>query len=340
MQGREFEQRNAERWREYEQSLNGMDSATGRSEDRVSVDPAKIPVMFREVCADLALARHRMYGMSVNERLNTLVIRGHKLLHRRASGTWGTFFQFVTVDFPVAVRVEWRLLLVASLCFVLPILGVVLIGFYWPNFTWIEAILGDKTMDSLDMMYGSSDRQIENLRSEYGSNFMMFSHYVYNNIGIDFRIYAGGILACLGSFFFLIYNGVFFGAVVVYIHVACSKEAFYSFVASHSSYELIAMVVAGMAGLRIGLGLLHPGRKTLAKSLMDAGRRSLPLIIGAALMTFFAAIVEGFWSARDLPVTVKYVVGIAGWILCVLYFVFGGRVVLAKKVRKIEGGAA
>jgi len=180
-------------------------------------------------------------------------------------------------------------------------------------------------MGQLDLMYGSSDDQISNLRSEYGSNFMMFCHYIWNNIGIDFRIYAGGILACLGSLFFLAYNGVFFGAVVAYIHTACSTEAFYTFVAGHSSFELIAMVIAGMAGLRIGMGLLHPGRKTRRKSLLDAGKKSLPLILGAALMTFVAAAIEGFWSAQALPPMLKYSVGIAFWVVCFLYLGLSGR---------------
>lgn len=319
MQGKEFEEKNAQRWAAYEQTLDALEKRAQ------GVDVSGLPSMFREICTDLALARHRMYGMPMNERLNTLVIRGHKIIHRRAGGTWEKLLRFMAVDFPVAVRAEWRLLLVATLTFVLPMLGVALAGFYWPDFSWVEVVLGPEMMGSLDTMYGSSDRQIANLRAEYGSNFMMFCHYIMNNIGIDFRIYAGGILACLGSLFFLFYNGIYFGAVIAYIHVACSTEAFYTFVAGHSSFELIAMVIAGMAGLRIGLGLLNPGRKTLRRSLMDAGRRSLPLIFGAALMTFVAAGIEGFWSARDLPPMVKYTTGITLWVLVIFYLAFAGR---------------
>jgi uncharacterized membrane protein SpoIIM required for sporulation len=319
MQGKEFEEKNAQRWADYEQTLNALEKKAQ------GIDVSGLPSMFREICTDLALARHRMYGMPMNERLNVLVIRGHKIIHRRAGGTWEKLLRFVAVDFPVAVRAEWRLLLVATLTFVLPMLGVALAGFYWPDFSWVEVVLGPEMMGSLDSMYGSSDNQIANLRSEYGSNFMMFCHYIMNNIGIDFRIYAGGILACLGSLFFLFYNGIYFGAVIAYIHVACSTEAFYTFVAGHSSFELIAMVIAGMAGLRIGLGLLNPGRKTLRRSLMDAGKRSLPLIFGAALMTFVAAGIEGFWSARDLPPMVKYSTGITLWVLVVFYLACAGR---------------
>ena len=43
---------------------------------------------------------------------------------------------------------------------------------------------------------------------------MMFAHYINNNVGIDFRIFAGGIFFGIGTLFFLIYNGLYLGAVV------------------------------------------------------------------------------------------------------------------------------
>jgi hypothetical protein len=45
-----------------------------------------------------------------------------------------------------------------------------------------------------------------------------------------------------------------------------------------------------------------------------------------ALMTTLAAVVEGFWSAQRIdPIGVKYAFGIAGWILCAVYFLMAGR---------------
>lgn len=319
MQGKEFEAKNTPRWQEYEQAVSGIEKKSSQ------VDVSSFPAMFRQICTDLALARHRMYGMTMGESLNRQVIRGHKLIYRRAGGTWASLLRLVAVDFPVALRAEWRLLMVATLSFVLPLAGVAVAGFYWSDFSWVEAVLDAGTMDSLNKMYGDKNDQIANLREEYGSNFMMFCFYIFNNIGIDFRVFAGGMLACLGTLFFLVYNGVFFGAVIAYIHVACSPEAFYSFVAGHSSFELIAMVIAGVAGLRIGLGVLHPGRKSIARSLLEAGKKALPLIYGAALMTLVAAAIEGFWSAQAMPSMVKYITGITLWVVVIAYLVLAGR---------------
>ena len=47
-------------------------------------------------------------------------------------------------------------------------------------------------------------------------------------------------------------------------------------------------------------------------------------ILGGVL-TALAAVVEGFWSAEEMPSTVKYSVGIAFWVLHGLYFIFVGR---------------
>jgi uncharacterized membrane protein SpoIIM required for sporulation len=323
MQGKEFEEKNRQRWMAYDQMVRFLER--GENGKAIGMDVSRLPAMFREICTDLALARHRMYGIQMSDWLNEQVIRGHKLIHRRPIGTWAKVLRFAAYEFPIAVRAEWKLFVVATLSFILPLIGMVLAGFFWSDFSWIQAVLGPDMMQQLDTMYGSSDDQIANLRSEYGSNFMMFCHYIMNNIGIDFRIYAGGILACVGTFLFLIFNGVFFGAVVTYIHKACEPQAFYTFVVGHSSWELIAMIIAGMAGLRVGMGLLHPGRNSRRRSLMEAGKQSLPLIFGAAGMTLIAAGIEGFWSAQPLPPMVKYTVGALMWVFVVSYLLFAGR---------------
>jgi uncharacterized membrane protein SpoIIM required for sporulation len=80
-----------------------------------------------------------------------------------------------------------------------------------------------------------------------------------------------------------------------------------------------------MAGMRIGLAILRPGRLPRTRALAEASKQALPLIYGAALLTTLAAVVEGFWSAQRIPYEWKYAAGIAGWLLCALYFLMAGR---------------
>ncbi len=256
---------------------------------KAGVEAEKLPRLFRELSLDLSLAESRMYGSRVTERLNELVIRGYELIYRTRRGSWENI---LSADHDIR---------------------------------WIQSVLGADGMASMEQMYGGKEEQLSHLRSEYGSNFMMFCFYIYNNVAIDFRIFAGGMAAGLGSLFFLLFNGLHLGAAAGYVNHACNPESFWSFVAGHSSFELLGMIVSGMAGMRLGLAILRPGRLPRVRALVEASKQAMPLIYGAALMTALAAVVEGFWSAQAIPSNLKYTVGIIGWVLHIAYFSLAGR---------------
>lgn len=313
----DFEHKNMARWAEYELLVSLMEQG------KAGPEAEKLPRLFRELSLDLSLAESRMYGGRVTERLNELVIRGYELIYRTRRGSWENVVNFVAVKFPQAVRNEWRLFWLCSAVFWLPFFAMMLSAGH--DIRWIQAVLGADGMASMEQMYGGREEQLSHLRSEYGSNFMMFCFYIYNNVAIDFRIFAGGMVAGVGTLFFLLFNGLHIGAAAGYVNHACNPESFWSFVAGHSSFELLGMVVSGMAGMRLGLAILRPGRLPRVRALVVASKEALPLIYGAAIMTTLAAVVEGFWSAQAIPSNLKYTVGIIGWILHIAYFTLAGR---------------
>ena len=313
----DFEHRNMQRWAEYELLVNRMEKG------KAGPEAEQLPRLFRELSLDLALAESRMYGTRITERLNELVIRGYELIYRTRRGGWETVLHFVAVKFPRAVRADGRLFWLCNAVFWLPFFAMMLSA--QQDIRWIQAVLGPEGMASMEQMYGGREEQLSHLRSEYGSNFMMFCFYIYNNVAIDFRIFAGGMAAGLGTLFFLLFNGVHIGAAAGYVNHACNPESFWTFVAGHSSFELLGMVIAGMAGMKLGLAILRPGRLPRVRALVEASKDAMPLIYGAALLTTLAAVVEGFWSAQPIPSNVKYGVGIAGWALHVAYFALAGR---------------
>jgi uncharacterized membrane protein SpoIIM required for sporulation len=313
----EFEHRHGGRWEEYERLVSSMERG------KAGADAANLPRLFREVSLDLALARSRMYGPDLIDRLNGLVIRGYELIYQRKRGGWDRLCEFAVIGFPEAIRREYRLFWLCSAVFWLPFFGLMFSAGH--DIRWVQSVLGADGMASMEAMYGGREQQLVHLRSEYGSNFMMFCYYIYHNVSIDFRIFAGGMAAGVGTLFFLLLNGLYLGAAAGYVNHACDPESFWSFVAGHSSFELLGMTVAGMAGMRLGLAILKPGRLPRGRALVTASREALPLIYGAALLTALAAVVEGFWSAREISSGVKYALGILGWVLHVLYFSLVGR---------------
>jgi uncharacterized membrane protein SpoIIM required for sporulation len=154
----------------------------------------------------------------------------------------------------------------------------------------------------------------------------MFGFYIYNNIGIAFRTFAGGILGGLGSLFFLAYNGLLLGAAAGHIINLGFGEPFFSFVIGHGSFELTAIIFSAQAGLLLGYRFFAVQGLSRGAALRRAGREALPVIAGAALLLVVAAAIEAFWSSQVLiPPRVRYIAGGLGWVLLILYFALAGR---------------
>ena len=141
-----------------------------------------------------------------------------------------------------------------------------------------------------------------------------------------FQCFAGGLFAGLGSLFFLMYNGAFSGALAGFLSARGLGPTFFSFVVTHSAFELIAIVLSGAAGLKIGSALLAPGRLSRTQSLMTATRESAILLYGVTVLLFVAAMIEAFWSSAPwLPHTAKYASGAVSWAAVVGYVTYRGR---------------
>ena len=159
-----------------------------------------------------------------------------------------------------------------------------------------------------------------------GDDFYMFGFYIYNNISVGFRTFAGGMLFGLGTIFFLVYNGLAIGAVAGHLIEIGYSTPFLSFVIGHGSFELTAIIIAGMAGLNLGRVLISPGQLSRIEALKRASKISMKMIYGVILMLVIAAFLEAFWSSKGaISPDTKYTVGAVLWSFIAVYFLFAGR---------------
>lgn len=311
-----FEEQHQDGWQ-------ALDLLVGQLERRQPAPAAgDLPVLYRQLCHQLALARSRRYGVDLEQRLNRLALRAHQqLYHGRRATSWAAVGRFVRGEFPRRVRALGGLFWLSLALFAVPLLG---------TFAAIQvdseaayAILSPAEAAKYENMYAPENQQEDRGAA---SDFGMFGFYIYNNISIAFRTFAGGMLFGLGSIFFLVFNGFAIGAVAGHLGQAGLGETFYPFVIAHGSFELTAIVLAGAAGLKLGLALLSPGRASRARSLAIAAKDSVPLVYGIAGMLLVAAFIEAFWSStHTLPGVVRYGVGTVLWVLVVGYLALAGR---------------
>jgi uncharacterized membrane protein SpoIIM required for sporulation len=307
-----FEAMHAAEWAAFEAFLEG----------KKTFDPAQMPERFRRVCQSLALAAERRYSAELVERLNRLALRGHHALYVNRRRESQQVLDFVLAGFPRLVRAEWRLVAAAAILFFGPLAALLAILQLYPDFA--HYLLAPEQIASFHQMYDPANRRLG--MREADTNVLMFGFYIWNNVRIGFQTFAGGMLAGVGSAWFLGANGVIIGAVAGYLTHAGFGEPFWSFVAGHSALELLAIVFSGAAGLRLGLAVIAPGNRTRKAALVAAARPAVRLMYGAAMMFFAAAFVEAFWSPlTEVAFAVKIGAGVAAWLVLLAYFLLAGR---------------
>jgi uncharacterized membrane protein SpoIIM required for sporulation len=212
---------------------------------------------------------------------------------------------------------------VATSLFLVPTLVLGFLVYARPEV--ILSVVSAETAAEFDSMYSTSADSIGRLR-DVDTDWMMFGHYIRNNIGVAFQCFAGGLFAGLGSIFFLAFNGAFGGAIAGYLTERGLGTTFYSFIVTHAAFELTAIVLAGAAGLRIGHALLAPGRLTRVQSLIAASQQTVPVLYGLTVMLVIAAVIEAFWSSATwIPAPVKYGVAALCWSAVLAYLTLQGR---------------
>lgn len=279
------------------------------------------PARYRRLCLLLARARHRSVRPSLVERLNDLALRGHAALYRPLDrrDARQRVPDLLLRRFPATLRARPGPFALATALYVLSFaLSFALIR---AEPSRVFTVLGPETAASLEAMYASPEALRGGRPAD--TDVAMFGYYIRNNVGIDLRTFGAGAIACVGTLFVLLFNGIFHGAVFAHLHNANLGHVIDAFAIGHSSFELVGMVVAGAAGLRVGLALLVPGQRTRLLALRQETAAVMPLVWGFLTMTSLAAFVEAFWSSSAASPTVRYAVGTMLWI-AVLRWISGG----------------
>jgi uncharacterized membrane protein SpoIIM required for sporulation len=310
-----FEAAHAHEWREFEDFLEKKSKAA-------PFPAAEMPARYRRLCQSLALAADRQYSPALVDRLNELALRGHHALYQNRRRQTQPVMEFLLAGFPALVRSEWRLVAAAAALFFGPLFGLIAVLQIYPEF--VHYLLAPEQIASVHEMYDPASRRLG--MREADANVAMFGFYIWNNVQIGFQTFAGGLAYGVGSVWFLASNGVVIGAVAGYLTDIGYTRTFWSFVAGHSSFELLAIALSGAAGLRLAAAVVAPGNSSRKTALVAAAKPAVRIMYGAAIMFFIAAFIEAFWSPlTEVPFATKIAAGVAGWVLLAAYFALAGR---------------
>lgn len=306
----EFETLHEPRWAELERWTQAK---------QTTLRPAAFLALYRQCCEHLVMAQSRGFPPHVIERLSSVTSRAHQIIYRQNDFGASRISHALLNAFPAAVYAQRRFMIAAALLLLVPTVAMGLAVYLKPDL--ILNVVGGQTASQFERMYGPAAESIGRTR-DANSDWGMFGFYIMNNIGIAFQCFATGVAFGLGSLWFLIMNGVFGGAIAGYVTALGYGARFYSFVVTHSAFELTAIVLSGGSGLRIGMSVLFPGRVPRMAALQTAAHGTSVIVFGAAVMLVIAAFIEAFWSSAVwVDPLAKYAFAAACWFLVILFFV-------------------
>src|SRR5699024_8082493 len=135
--------------------------------------------------------------------------------------------------------------------------------------------------------------------------------------------FAGGITFGILTVYIMIYNGLIVGALAGLFWHSGSSYVFWAYIVPHGVIELLAIFIAGGAGLLMGYKLLVPGQLKRSVQLKHHALRSVQLLLGTIPLLVIAGIIEGFITPADLSLETKYLVAFITLFGFIGYLLYG-----------------
>ncbi len=283
----------------------------------------RLQSLYRVTLSSLSVARNISLDRSVLEYLEALSTRAYFCIYGPQSTFWSSVIFFFSHQFPHSLRMIVKPIALSALIVVLATAVGFGLTYTEPNWFYgfvdagLAADRGPETpvAELRAGLFETSETAIEFLE--------VFATYLFiHNAGIGILAFALGFAFGIPTVLLLISNGLMLGAFsALFVSKGLSVE-FHGWLFIHGTTELLAIIICGGAGLAIGGAAIFPNRQSRMTSMMDQGRRSATVVVGAVAMFLIAGLLEGFGRQLIVDTSHRYIIG--GVALCcwAAYFAF------------------
>ncbi len=277
-----------------------------------------LPILYRASLSSLSVARSISLDQNVVRYLEGLAGRAYLLVYGGRSNALAEIGRFLRYSLPRAVRAAGGYIALSAF-----VMGLgVFIGYVltYANADWYYSFISDSRAsgrgpgtetEALREILFRNGRSTEQTLSAFAS--FLFSH----NARIGMLAFALGFAFGVPTIVLLLINGLALGAITALYAGRGLAYEFLGWLLIHGATELTAIVLCGAGGLMLGAAVVFPGQHTRLVNLGRAGRRAAVIVIGAVVMFFVAALLEGFGRQLILDTPTRYLIAAAtmlGWL--------------------------
>jgi len=284
-----------------------------------------LPLLYRAALSALSVARSIALDRNLLLYLDNLSLRAFLCVYGPRIGFWRGFQDFLRHGFPAAVgSARWHILIAVV---ALAIGGVAGFMLTVAEESWFSVLVPA----SLAAGRGPASTRAELYQKELFAPWpgalnaiAVLANFLFtHNTVVGILAFGLGFAAGIPTILLTGYQGIVLGAFMALHYNRGLAVDFLGWVSIHGVTELTAIVLCGAAGLLIADKILFPGRYSRIDNLAIHGRTAGQIAVGAVLLLFVAAILEGVF--RQLVQATPARLGIAAATVLVWSCYFGYR---------------
>ncbi|MFT5684060.1 MAG: putative membrane protein SpoIIM required for sporulation [Myxococcota bacterium] len=319
----QFRKERESHWTELEHLLSRVNSRGLSSLD--AEDLHRLPVLYRSALSSLSVARSISLDRNLLDYLEALCARSYVVVYGAKRRLRTLLWAFVTRTFPVALRGMAVELAAAIGLLALGCAAGFMLTEAEPErfYSFVDAGLagGRGPTASCEVMQAGlyDGGTLASALTPFAA--FLFSH----NARIGLMCFALGFAAGVPTALLLFTNGLMLGAFASVFHQCGLDYSFWGWVLPHGVTELLAICLCGAAGLRLGRGVINPGRSRRRDALARAGRQAAVVALGSVGLFFIAGGIEGMFRQLVTDDLIRWNVAFSSMVVWLLYFGFVGR---------------
>jgi uncharacterized membrane protein SpoIIM required for sporulation len=312
-------------WRDLEVLVDRVERRGARA---LTLDELqRLPILYRAALSSLSVARTIALDRNLLLYLENLALRAFLCVYGPRVDARAGMATFFARDLPAAVRAARWHLLIAAVAIIVGVAAGFLLAVQ--DESWVSTLVPS----GLAGGRGPSSTRADLYNKEifapwpgFAESFGVFANMLFShNTAVGLLSFGLGLAAGVPSVMLMAYQGLVLGAFLALHYNRDLTVDFLGWLSIHGVTELTAIALFAAAGLVIAEKLLFPGRYSRIESLALHGRQAGYIAVGAVLMLFVAAFLEGGCRQLIASTPGRFAIGFATGVFWFAYFAFTGR---------------
>jgi len=321
----EFRKGREASWRELELMIGQVERRGVRA---LSLDELlRLPILYRAALSSLSVARTIALDRNLLLYLENLALRAFLVVYGPRASPFEGLRDFFARDLPAAVRgARWHILIAALCLLVGTVAGFMLTV---QDEVWFSSFVPSGLAGGRGPASSRADLLNKEIFGPWpgaAEAFGVFANVLFShNTLIGIMTFGLGMAAGVPTVMLSVYQGLPLGAMIAIHYNRDLTIDFLGWLSIHGVTELGALTLFAAGGLVIAEKMLFPGRYSRIENLALHGRLAAQVAVGAVLMLFVAAILEGGFRQLVASTPWRFVIGFGVGALWLAYFSLAGR---------------